>query len=116
MNALKGILGENADEKIQSILSTLKDNSDSDNSRTDSILPTSENNNTPTQNSFSSNLEMLEYAGKLKAMVDNMDQANDSRSNLLLSLKPYMRSKRQKSIDSAIRLLNLSKLTGLFKL
>ena len=117
MSTLKGFLGDNADEKIQSVLSALN------NSNTGSSEVPSENKpsqSAPPSTNVSSNsmpnAEALQYISRLKGMVDDMSRANDPRSNLLMSLKPYMRSGRQKSIDNAIRLLNISKLSGLFKL
>lgn len=115
MSTLKGILGDDAEEKIQSVLSSLNSSqgsadaletfkADSDN------LP--QNPSTPSLQ----NLEALQYIGKLQGIVSEMGRANDARSTLLMSLKPYMRDKRQKSIDNAIKLLNISKISGLFKI
>ena len=106
LNTLKGMLGDNAEEKIQSVLSSLGGNS----------TPSSETESVPSPISSSINTEALESFSKIKDIIDDFGKANDSRSNLLLSLKPYMRSERQKSIDNAIRLLNISKFSGLFKL
>ena len=106
LNTLKGMLGDNAEEKIQSVLSSLSGNS----------APSSENEIAPSSVSPSINTDALESFSKIKEIIDDFGRANDSRSNLLLSLKPYMRSERQKSIDNAIRLLNISKFSGLFKL
>lgn len=106
LNTLKGMLGDNAEEKIQSVLSSLGGNS----------TPSSETESVPSPISSPINTEALESFSKIKDIIDDFGKANDSRSNLLLSLKPYMRSERQKSIDNAIRLLNISKFSGLFKL
>ena len=106
LNTLKGMLGDNAEEKIQSVLSSLSGNS----------APSSENEIATPSVSPSINTDTLESFSKIKEIIDDFGRANDSRSNLLLSLKPYMRSERQKSIDDAIRLLNISKFSGLFKL
>ena len=106
LNTLKGMLGDNAEEKIQSVLSSLGGNPPQ----------TSENEIAPSSVSPSINTDALESFSKIKEIIDDFGRANDSRSNLLLSLKPYMRSERQKSIDNAIRLLNISKFSGLFKL
>ena len=107
MATLKNLLGDNAEEKIQSVLSALGNNE----------ANKSESSPNPPDNSLSSfNADTLESIGKLKSIIDGMGNSNDTRSNLLMSLKPYMRSERQKSIDSAIKLLNLSKFSGLFGL
>jgi len=94
MDTLKGILGDNAGEKIQNVLGGLQGES-AETGLAD----------------FSGD----ELTSQIRNIVGQMSSANDRRSNLLLSLKPYMRSERQKSIDNAIKILNLTKLSGLFK-
>lgn len=116
MSTLKGLLGDNADEKIQSVLSALGNSRSASDSEPASTPAPQASDLSSSQTNQVFNPDALEYIGKLKNIVDDMGKANDSRSNLLLSLKPYMRSERQKSIDNAIRLLNISKFSGLFKL
>ena len=61
--------------------------------------------------------ESLSYLMQMRDIMSKLtDSRGDSRSNLLMSLKPYMRDNRKRSIDSAVRLLNISKLAGLFRL
>ncbi len=95
MDTLKGVLGDNAEEKIQSALSMLQ--------------PMSENNGVEAQSND------IDFSNQIKSLMGQMANSNDSRSNLLMSLKPYMRGERQKSIDNAVKILNLTRLTGLFK-
>lgn len=46
---------------------------------------------------------------KLKSIMDAMNnQNNDSRSQLLLSLKPYLRDSKKDKIDQYIKLLNIA--------
>ncbi len=106
MDTLKNLLGDNAEEKIQAVMSSLS----SDN-QGQSLPSVSENTGvSPT------NTQNLEYIMRIKGIIDEMGNGqNDTRSNLLLSLKPFMRSSRQKSIDSAVRLLGITKITSLFK-
>ena len=110
MDTLKGLLGDNADEKIQSVLSSLQSGSggqqsgSNDNSGSDSMMQASSSSGTQDP-----------YISQIKNLVSQLGGANDSRSNLLLSLKPYMRAERQKSIDSAVKILNLTRISGFFK-
>ena len=100
-DALKGILGEDADEKISTVLNSIsgKNENESVSALKNTINP-----------------KNMEYIMKLRSVIDEMENVgDDDRSRLLLSLKPYMRNNRRNSIDSAIRLLNLTKLSGLFK-
>ena len=110
MDTLKNLLGDNAEEKIQNVLSSLSSEAPKEN------LPAVSEPPVNTAPSVSDN-GGLEYVMRIKGIIDELGhQNNDSRSNLLLSLKPFMRGSRQQSIDSAVRLLNLTKLTSLFKL
>lgn len=103
-DTLKSLLGDNADEKIQAVINSLSSNQEQD-----SALPAV--TKTPALNTDS-----LNYLLRIKDIIDELGSSNnDSRSNLLLSLKPFMRNSRQHSIDSAVRLLNLTKLTSLFR-
>ena len=53
---------------------------------------------------------------QIKNIMDSMAvNKNDPRTNLLLSLKPYMREGRKHSIDSAVRLLGLTNVTKMLK-
>ena len=96
MSTLKNMLGDDAEEKIQNVIQGLSQNTDDFHA---------ENTN-----------EMsLDYLSQIKNIFSQMEHSNDSRSNLLLSLKPYMRAERKRSIDSAVKLLNLTRIAGLFK-
>lgn len=58
--------------------------------------------------------EGMQFVGQIRSMVEQMSNTNDSRSNLLRSLRPFMRSDRQRSIDRAVRLMNIGRFSGLF--
>lgn len=89
METLKNILGDDAEDKIKNVMGSFS--SDGSDESADLM--------------------------QIKDMIDNLGRnGNDPRSNLLMSLKPYMRKTRQHSIDSAVKLLNLTKLSKLFKM
>lgn len=119
MSTLKGFLGDNADEKIGKAMEMLKSSGMLENKGND-LADQIENSITvsekPQQNSLP-NLtpEGLEMIGQIKGMFDRMTNTNDSRSNLLLSLKPFMRTERQRSIDRVTKLINIARFSGLFK-
>ncbi len=111
MGALKGLLGDNADEKIQAVMQSLSGSGNS-NSDSGSTAPSAPSNG----NMFSGGDDSLQYLMQMKGIIDQMgDTRNDPRANLLRSLRPYMRNSRQQSIDSAVRLLGLTKLRNLFR-
>ena len=127
LNSLRAMLGDNADEKINTVVNLLKDNSSDNNTIksenpanidtniSEDVINTPDNqNNMVNSPQFSG--EGLEYLAKIKNIIDDMGNANDPRSNLLMSLRPYMRETRQKSIDNAVKILNLSRFSGLFNL
>lgn len=105
LNAIKGLLGDNADEKIQSVVNSLsasaQDGGISDSETAQSVDLLSD--------------DSMQYILKMKGLLDEMSHTNDARSNLLLSLKPYMRRSRQQGIDNALKLLSLTKVSALFK-
>ncbi len=91
MDTLKNLLGDDAEDKIKNVMSSF---SGGDGDSGDSA-------------------ELMQ----IRDMINNFGKSsNDPRSNLLMSLKPYMRETRRHSIDSAVRLLNLTKLSKLIKL
>ena len=127
LNSLKAMLGDNADEKINTVVNLLKDNSSNNDvlksAQTPENITTISQEETDTfdnQNNMINSPQFsgegLEYLSKIKSITDDMGSANDPRSNLLMSLRPYMRETRQKSIDNAIKILNLSRFSGLFNL
>ncbi|MCC8159722.1 MAG: hypothetical protein LIO53_00125 [Oscillospiraceae bacterium] len=96
MDTLKNILGDDAEDKIKNVMSSL---SQSDGGSAPAI-----------------NADNLDQFMQIKQIMENMTtNRNDPRSNLLLSLKPYMRGGRQKSIDSAVRLLGLTNITKMLR-
>lgn len=96
METLKNILGDGAEDKIKSVMGSLSQPADTNNT------------------SGSVNMDSLEQMMQIKGIIDSMTNSrNDPRANLLLSLKPYMRSGRQRSIDTAVKLLGVSKITKL---
>ena len=53
----------------------------------------------------------IETILKIKSLMDSLNnQENDSRSNLLLSLKPYVADSKKEKIDQYIKFLNLAKI------
>lgn len=103
LNSIKSLLGDNADEKIRSVMDSLSGNTTTD-----------ENEFSPVKDDILGD-DNMQYILKMKGIIDEMSHANDARSNLLMSLKPYMRDNRKQSIDNALKILSLTKLSGLFK-
>lgn len=107
VNMLKGMLGDNAEEKIQSLMQGL---GSSDNTAVDNARDTVPLSNT----SGGFDDDTLQYIMRMKGIIDEMSHGNDDRTRLLMSLRPYMRAGRQKSIDNALKIMALTKLSGVF--
>ncbi len=104
LDTLKGLLGDNADEKLDGIMKII--NPDGAQAPPIQVADSSSE-----QNEISP--EML---AMLKTVMNKMGNgAKDDRTKLLMSLKPYMGEDRQSTIDSAIKMLNLSQFGELFK-
>ena len=123
MSTLRGILGDGADDKIKSAMNMLSQSGilqqASAKSSSENIAEAI-NNDIETENPASGTgypaltPEGMEFLGQIKSMVDRMSSTNDSRSELLRSLRPFMRSSRQQSIDRLIRIMNIGRLSGIF--
>lgn len=68
-----------------------------------------------TSNSESNDLLNMDTMLKVKNIMDEFQNGNDRRSNLLMALKPYLNNTRLGRIDETINLLKLAKLPGLIK-
>lgn len=65
------------------------------------------NNSNETDNSFNLDADTML---KIKQIMSSLNSNKpDPRSNLLLSLKPYLKESRKKKIDQYIKLLNMEK-------
>ena len=88
MEALKGILGDGAENTIRNVMGSLTSAGGENGDGED-----------------------------IKQAVEKLaSNHSDPRTNLLLSLKPYMSESRRHSIDSVVKLLNFTKISGILKL
>ena len=52
---------------------------------------------------------------KMKSIMEKLNSKDEPRSNLLYSLKPYLRESKKEKLDQYANLLNIAKLSELFK-
>ena len=52
---------------------------------------------------------------KMSSVKNNLNNSNDPRSNLLQSLKPYLREGRKEKVDQYANLLNIAKIAELLR-
>ena len=98
-------------DNIKNILNTMTNN----NSTTDNPQDFSSSNNddsrtnSSTTNNPFENFDMNTFI-KMQQILSSMNNSqNDSRTNLLLSLKPYLKESRKNKVDQYIQLLKIEK-------
>ena len=104
-NDLNNLLSQVSPEMINNLSNILNSNAQtsSQNSSNQNINNSTSNNN----NNF--NLDMNTIM-KMKSIMENMNNKNDPRANLLYSLKPYLRDSKKDKLDQYVNLLNVSKI------
>ena len=75
-----------------------------------------DNNNVKSNNnSFDfSNIDMNTIM-KMKSIMEKMNNTNDPRSNLLSSLKPYLRNSKKEKLDQYANFINFAKIAEILK-
>ena len=107
-NDLNNLLSQVSPEMINNLSNILNSNTQtsSQNSSNQNI-----NNSTPNNNN-NLNLDMNTIM-KMKSIMENINNKNDPRANLLYSLKPYLRDSKKDKLDQYVNLLNVSKIAEL---
>jgi len=93
-----------SEDSINNFLNMLGHTSSSESSHT------SDNSS---NDSDSSGIDM-ETLLRMKRVMDKMNSKDDPRSNLLMSLKPYLKESRKSKVDQYIQLMNMSKIMDVF--
>lgn len=70
--------------------------------------------NSSSINNFDFNKIDMNTMMKMKSVMEKMNHASDPRSNLLQSLKPYLRDEKKGKLDQYANLLNMANLIELF--
>lgn len=96
-------------QNFSKILNNTQNQESTDENREQSNESTKENAN------FDLNNLDINTIMKMSSALGNSNNKNDPRSNLLNSLKPYLRNSKKNKLDSYINMLNISKLTDIMK-
>lgn len=67
------------------------------------------------QNQSQSNASDAQMMEKISRIASKMNDKSDPKINLLYALRPYMNNNRSQHIDKAIKMIQLTKITELFK-
>ena len=100
-------------EMINNLTNILQNNS-SDNSQDNSQGKNASFNESDSSAFNSSNID-FETIMKIKSIMETLNKKDDPRSNLLYSLKPYLRESRRKKLDQYVNLFKITQVTNLFK-
>ena len=119
---LNDVISQITPEMIQNFSSMMQNNSSGSNSnnqnQSNNSTVNGNNNseqNSSNNNSFNFNNIDMNTILKMKSVMEKMNNKNDPRSNLLYSLKPYLREGRKEKLDQYANLLNVAKIAELLK-
>ena len=104
-------------EMIQNFSNMMKN---SNNQNSTSKSPQSANTpNIPNNMEHDSKLDLnnidMETIIKISSAISQMNDKNDPRTNLLYSLKPYLREQKKNKLDQYANLLNITKIADIIK-
>ncbi len=108
---------ENMQENIKGLLSLLAGKS----TGTDTDSPSKETNygktgeskeEKPVRSDADDNVDMLR---KAKVIMDRLNNIDDPRINLLMAIKPFLNSRRQKKLTGCLNIIRMSNLARLLE-
>lgn len=100
---------------MQNFSSMMNNQNNTQNNDENSNQNNSNINSNSNQNSFDfSNIDMNTIM-KMKNIMEKMNNSNDPRSNLLASLKPYLRDNKKEKLDQYANLINFAKIAEILK-
>ena len=115
------VAGQNniSPDMVNNLFNMLKNSNNSQNNNSNTNFDTSNNNqysNNFSNNSADSSSNGIDFETimKMKSIIDKMNVKDDPRSNLLQSLKPYLKDSRRAKVDQYIQLMNMSKVMEIF--
>ena len=89
-------------------------NQNNSNNNSSNLNQNTYNNNQNTSNIDLNNIDPATIM-KITSAFGKMNNKNDPRSNLLYSLKPYLRDGRKEKLDQYVNLLNITKIADILK-
>lgn len=107
---LNDVISKIPPEMFENVSSFMNNNQ----SNTTNNTNNSKNSNMNSSNFDFSNIDMNTIL-KMKSIMEKMNSSNDPRSNLLYSLKPYLRDTKKQKVDQYANLLNVAKIAEILK-
>lgn len=111
---LNDVISQIPPEMIQNFSSMMQNNSGPSANSNNNTQQSSSSNSSPNSGFDFSSIDMNTVM-KMKSVMEKMNSKNDPRSNLLYSLKPYLREERKEKLDQYANLMNFAKIADLLK-
>ncbi len=115
---ISNLISQIPPEMMQNFSSMMNNNNSNNNNKAENsntINNSTSNNTNNNSNSFDfSNIDMNTIM-KMKNIMEKMNNTNDPRSNLLSSLKPYLRDSKKEKLDQYANLINFAKIAEILK-
>lgn len=105
---LNDVISQIPPEMIQNFSSMMSQNNSSNTN-------TNTNSNNTNNGNFDFSQIDINTILKMKSVMEKLNNSNDPRSNLLYSLKPYLREEKRGKVDQYANLLNVAKIADIFK-
>lgn len=116
---LSGAISQISPEMIQNFSKLLSNNNDSSKNSQNVNSPNKNSNTYSKNNKTNSNFDFsnidMNTIMKIKSVMEKMNSSSDPRSNLLESLKPYMRNGKKEKIDQYANLLKMANVAEIMK-
>ena len=115
-NVKKMVDSGNIPDDIKQMMNNLQSNNNSVSpemlNNLGNMLNSNNQSNSNSSSSGNFNIDMNTML-KMKSIMENMNNKNDPRANLLYSLKPYLRDSKKDKLDQYVNLLNVSKIADI---
>ena len=112
---LNDMLSQIPPEMIQNFSSMMSQNQGNSSTNTNSSNTSNNMNNNNNNGNFDFSKIDMNTILKMKSVMEKLNTSTDPRSNLLYSLKPYLREEKKGKIDQYANLLNVAKIADLLK-
>ncbi|MGN1310407.1 MAG: hypothetical protein ACI4VP_01635 [Clostridia bacterium] len=100
-------------EMVNNLMNMLNNTSNNSNNTQDNNYHSEDASNQSQSTQNTSNID-FETILKMKSIIDKMNVKDDPRSNLLESLKPYLKESRRSKVDQYVQLMNISRVIEVF--
>ena len=104
------ILSQIPPEMMQNVSSIMKEQKENNQEKNTNSSQSSTNSN-----DFDFSKLDMNTILKMKSVMEKLNDSNDPRTNLLYSLKPYLREERKEKLDQYANLLNVAKIADILK-